>query len=71
MKMTSNYYKKNKVKLWKEACKRYQNLSEEKEKSQKNAWERYQNFTEEKTEKRCLYYQEHKQKMPEYRKIII
>ena len=29
IKMTSNYYQKHKEKLWKEACRRYQNLSEE------------------------------------------
>ena len=34
--MTNNYYQKHKEKLRKEACKRYQNLSEEeKEKSKK------------------------------------
>ena len=27
--MTNNYYKKHKEKLWKKACKKYENLSRE------------------------------------------
>ena len=42
--MTNNYYKKKTKKLQKEACKRYQNLSEE-EKGKKRQYihERYRN----------------------------
>ena len=63
--MVNTYYQKYKERLRKEAHERYQNLTqEEKDKRQKKAWERYQNFTEE--EKK--YYQERKQKLPEYRR---
>ena len=42
MKMTTNNYQKGKEKLRKEACEKYQNLSEkEKDKRQKKARERY------------------------------
>ena len=47
--MVNKYYQKHKESLQKEACERYQNLSEEEK-------------------KRCQYYQEHKQKLPEYRR---
>ena len=44
--MTTNYYQNRKEKLCKEACERYQNLSEEeKMKKQKKVCERYQNLT--------------------------
>ena len=44
--MTNSYYQKLKEKLGKEACKRYQNLSEEeKEIGQKKTRERNQNLT--------------------------
>ena len=49
-------------------CK-YQHLSEEeKNKRRKQARGRYQNVTEEEKEKRHQYYQECKQKLPEYRR---
>ena len=35
--MTNNYYQKHKEKLRKEACKRYQNLSEEEREKSKKA----------------------------------
>ena len=47
MKMTNNYYQKHKEKLWKEACKKYHNLSEEEKNKRKKSRERYQNLTEE------------------------
>ena len=48
MKMTSNYYKKNKEKLQKEAHERYKNLSkEEKDKKRQYAGERFRNLSEE------------------------
>ena len=48
IKMTNNYYEKNKEKLRKKAPERYQSLSEEeKDKRQKKDWERYQNWTKE------------------------
>ena len=37
-------------------------------KYQNEAREKYQNFTEEEKEKRCQYYQERNQKLPEYRR---
>ena len=50
--MTNNSYQKTKEKLQKEACKRYQNVSEvEKDTKPKYARERYQTFTEEEKEK--------------------
>ena len=70
IKMTSKYYQKHKERLQKEARERYQNLyEEEKDKRRKKSRERYQNFTEEEKEKKmCQYYQERKQKLPEYRR---
>ena len=66
--MVNKYYQMHKERLRKETRERYQNLSEEeKDKKQKKAWERYQHFTEEEKEKRCQFYQECKQKLPEYR----
>ena len=51
--MLNNYYQKHKERLRKEACKRCQNLSEEKiDKRRTITRERYQNFTEEEKEKR-------------------
>ena len=47
--MLNNYYQKHKERLRKEACKRCQNLSEEKIDKRRK---RYQNFTEEEKEKR-------------------
>ena len=41
---------------------------EEKDKRPKKAQERYQNYIEEEKEKKRQYYQECKQKLPEYRK---
>ena len=69
--MTNEYYQKHKERLEEAAREKYQNLSKEKkDKRRKNARERYQNFNEEK-KKRCQYYPEGKQKLPEYRTIII
>ena len=53
IKMPNKCYSKNKEKLWKKACERYQNLSEKKKtkkknKKQKKTCERCQNFTAEK-----------------------
>ena len=46
--MINKYYQTHKERLWKEACKKYQNLSEEeKDKSREKTWERYQDFTAE------------------------
>ena len=54
-----NNYQKHKERLRKEACERYQNLSEEeKDKRQKKAPESYQNFTEKEKGKRHQYYLE-------------
>ena len=36
MKTTNNYYQKNKEKLWKEACERYQSLSQEEKDKRRN-----------------------------------
>ena len=47
--MLNNYYQKHKERLRKEACKRCQNLSEERIDKRRK---RYQNFTEEEKEKR-------------------
>ena len=48
IKMTNNYYEKNKEKLRKKAPERYQSLSEEeKDKRQKKDQERYQNWPKE------------------------
>ena len=67
--MVSKYYQKHKERLQKEAREKYQNLSEEeKDKRRKKAREKYLNFTEEENGKRCQYYQERKQKLPEYRR---
>ena len=44
---------------------------EEKDKRRKKARERYQNYIEEEKGKKCQYYQERKQKLPEYRKKIL
>ena len=44
-----NKYQKHKERLLKEACERYQYLSEEeKDKRQKKVWDRYKNLPEEK-----------------------
>ena len=48
--MSTGYYQKNKKGLQKEACERYQSLSEdEKGKKQKYGRERYKNLSEKKT----------------------
>ena len=45
IKIKNNYYQKHKEELWKGACEKYQNLSEEeKDKRWKKAQERYQKF---------------------------
>ena len=69
IKMVNKYSQIHKERLRKEACERYQNLSEEeKDKRWKKARERYQIFTEEEKEKKRQYHQECKQKLPEYRR---
>ena len=50
--MPTKYYKKNQESLRKEACERYQNLSEEEtNKKGKKAREKYLNFSEKQKEK--------------------
>ena len=66
IKIVNKYYQKNKEKLWKEACQRYQNLSgEEKDKKRKKVWDRYQNLLKEQKQKLLVYmkkyYLAHKQ----------
>ena len=63
-----NKCQKHKERLLKEANERYQDFSaEEKDERLRKAQERYQNFTREK-KKRGQYYQEHKKKLPDYRR---
>ena len=53
--MTTNYYKKHKEKLWKEAREIYQNVSEEeKDRKRKNARDGYQNLSEEEERKKSV-----------------
>ena len=67
--MVNKYYQKHKERLRKEVRESYQNLSEEeKDKKRRKVRERYQNFTKEVKEKRHQYYQEHKKKLPHYRR---
>ena len=69
--MVNNYhfYQKHKERLQKEACERYQNLSEkEKDKKRKMAQERYRHFIKEGKEKRHQYYLECKNKLSDYRR---
>ena len=68
--MVNKYYQKHKERLWKEACERYLS-EEEKDRRWKKAQERYQNLTEEEKGIWHQNYQECKQKLREYRKIII
>ena len=71
LKIKNNYYQYNKQELWKEACERYQYLSEEeRDKKHKKIWERYQNFNEEENKKlrNKNLSEEAKQKLPEYRR---
>ena len=64
IKIVNKYHQKHK-----KSFEKYQNSSEEqKYKRQKKAQERYQNFFEEEKEKSLQYYQECKQKLPEYRR---
>ena len=47
VKMVNKYYQRNRERLRKETCERYQNLSEEeKEKRRKKARDRYKNLSE-------------------------
>ena len=67
--MVNKYYQKHKERLQKEAHERFQSLSEDaKDIRRKKSREKYQNFTEEEKEKKYQYYQEPKQKLPEYRR---
>ena len=79
--MTNNYYKKHKEKLWKEACKKYENLSRE-EKNKR--WKNYQNLSvkdikillKKKNKENCQYHREcnknlskeQKKKLVEYKR---
>ena len=56
---------KKKERLRKEAREKY-HTEEEKDKTLKKARERYQNSNDKEQEKRLQYYQERKQKLPEY-----
>ena len=63
--MINEYYQKNKEKLWKQACKRHQNLSEEeKEKKHQYYHGRKKNLSEEEKQKEVEhmrnYYLAHK-----------
>ena len=49
--MTNNYYQKWKERLRKEACEKYQDLSEEKDKRLKKAQGKYQNLLKKKKKK--------------------
>ena len=50
--MVNKYYQKHKERLRKEACERYQNLSEEEsDQRQEEIWERYPNLFEEQKQK--------------------
>ena len=54
--MVNKYYQKNKEKLQKEACERYQNLSEdEKEKKRQYHHDRNKKFSEEEKQKKVEY----------------
>ena len=54
--MATNYCQKHKVKVWKEACERYQNLSEEeKEKKRQYHRESNKNPSEKEKEKKVEY----------------
>ena len=64
--MTNEYYQKHKERPRRWACERYNLSDKEKDHKQKKAQEIYQSFTEEEKEKRHQYYQECKQKLPEY-----
>ena len=63
--MTNECYRKYKKILQKEACERYDNLSEEEKKTRKKAHERYQNFTKEEKEKKHHYYCERNKNLSE------
>ena len=59
--LSANYYQRNKERVQKKACERYQNISkEEKGKKEKYGCQRYKNLSE-----------DEKQKVVEYRKKII
>ena len=60
-------YEKHKERLQKEYIK-IKVFLKKKKTVEKKAQEIYQNYTEQEQEKRCQYYQESKQKLPEYRK---
>ena len=52
--MVNKYYQKHKERLWKEACERYQNLSEE-EKDKRQKKKTCKNVPKEKKQKLCEY----------------
>ena len=70
--MSNKYYEKYKARLQKEAWKKiWKSFWRRKRQKAKKVRVRYQNFTEEEKRKICQYYQERKQMLPEYRRIII
>ena len=74
IKMVNKCYQKTE-KLQKEACERYQNLSEEeKEKTQRKPWDRYKNLSEEEKQKKVeymrTYHLAHKKQFLEFYKVV-
>ena len=65
--MVNKCYQKHQERLRKEALEKY-HTEEEKDKRLKKARERHYNFNDQEQEKRRQYYQECKQKLPEYRR---
>ena len=69
--MVNKYYQKNKERLQKKHVKDIKIfLKKKKIKAVKKAGGRYQSFTEVEKQKRRQYYQERKQKLPEYRRLF-
>ena len=69
--MVNKYYQKNKERLQKKHVKDIKIfLKKKKIKAVKKARGRYQSFTEVEKQKRRQYYQERKQKLPEYRRLF-
>ena len=67
--MIKRYKQKHEERLWEGARERYKSLSgEEIDKRWEKAQIRCQSFTKKEKEKKRQYYQERKQKLPEYRK---
>ena len=66
--MVNKHYQKHKERLRKEAHERYENLSKEEKIKGEKKLEKDIKISLKKKKKRCQYYQEPKQKLPEYRK---